>query len=217
MKIPIDPLKVVPFVAHLYDWWSRTLRYEVVGPDWNDLVERNLDGEPFVIVLWHGELFPAGGFGHSTASNFVVLISQSKDGEFISQVLNRLGHITVRGSSSRGGLKALLQAARSLKKEKRMAVFTMDGPRGPRHKAKDGAIFLAQRAGAKILPIRAFPKRKKVFNSWDKFVLPMPFTKCRICIGEPMEVTSEKLEKEVMANEKERLERRMSELGLEQE
>jgi len=216
MKIPINPLKFVPFVTGLFRIWSLTMRYELNG-EWKSYLKRNANGEPFVIAFWHGEIFPISSFGHKTGSNFVVLISQSKDGEFISQVLNRLGHATVRGSSSRGGLKGLLAAARAMKKENRMAVFTVDGPRGPRHKAKEGAIFLAQRAGAKILPVRAYAKRKKIFNSWDKFVLPLPFTKCSIYTAEPYEVTTEKLDKEAMAIEKDKLEKVLLALGSDQQ
>jgi len=190
--------------------WS--LRFECHG-NLQSIIESNKKGQPYVIAFWHGELLPVSCLAHTVSPHFVALISQSKDGEVIAGVLERLGQKAVRGSSSRGGVKALLQAKRIMEKENRMAVFTMDGPRGPRHKAKDGVIFLAQRAGAKIIPVRAFPKKKKIFTkSWDHFVLPMPFTRCSAYIGEPMEVTTEKLDKDVMAREKERLERRMHSL-----
>lgn len=155
-----------------------------------------------MLALWHGELFPATAYGHTLTGRLVTFVSQSKDGEVIARVIERLGHTTVRGSSSRGGVKALLQAKRIMDREKRTAVFTIDGPRGPRHKAKDGAIFLAQRAGAKILPLRSFPQKATVFNSWDKFVLPWPFSRCHIYLGDPMEVTNEKLDKDVLSKEK---------------
>ncbi|HKI80352.1 MAG TPA: DUF374 domain-containing protein, partial [Pseudodesulfovibrio sp.] len=103
-------------------------------------------------------------------SQVVTFVSQSKDGEVIARVLEQIGHVTVRGSSTRGGVRALLQAKRIMEKQNRMAVFTVDGPKGPRHKPKDGIIFLAQRAGAKIVPLRAYPVSKKVFDkSWDHF------------------------------------------------
>lgn len=212
MKIPIDPLKLAPFVAGLFKLWAGTIRFKIHG-DWQSVFERNEGGEPFVITLWHGELFPVAAFGQSASTGFALLISQSKDGEFISRVLERLGQTTVRGSSSRGGLKALLQTCRVMEKENRMAVIAMDGPRGPRHKAKDGAIYLAQKSGAKIIPVRAYAKPKKVFGSWDKFILPMPFSRCDIYMGDFMEVTDEKLSKDVLAVEKLRLEKLMNNLG----
>lgn len=212
MKIPIDPLIFTPLVTGLFKLWAKTIRFDIRG-DWQKVLKSNAAGKPYVIALWHGEIFPVTAFGYDACAQFVIVVSQSKDGEFIAQVLENLGHRTVRGSSSRGGLKALLQAARAMKKENMMSVFTVDGPRGPRHKTKDGVVFMAQRAGAKIVPIRAYPEKKKVFNSWDKFLLPLPFSRCPIYVGEPMEVTTEKLEEEVMTREKERLEKALLSLG----
>ena len=211
MKIPIDPAAFAPFIAWLFKLWVRTIRFEPKGC--TEFVEFNKQGQPLVVALWHGEIFPVTAYGHTLTAHLVTFVSQSKDGEVIARMLERIGHTTVRGSSTRGGVRALLKAKRIMEKENRMAVFTIDGPKGPRHKAKDGVIFLAQRAGAKIVPLRAYPIRKKVFEkSWDRFVLPMPFTRCPVYIGEPMAVTTEKLTEEVMARETARLEARMHEL-----
>lgn len=213
MKIPFNPAHLSPIIAGVFKLWSRSMRYESHG-DWQTMLELNKAGQPIVIALWHGEIFPITSFAHTVSSHLVTFVSQSKDGEIISRVLDRLGHTTVRGSSTRGGVKALLHAKRVMEKENRMAVFTIDGPKGPIHKAKDGVIFLAQRANAKIIPIRAFPEKKKVFDkSWDKFVLPYPFSRCPIYIGDPMDVTTEKLDKDVLNREKRKLEERMLSLG----
>jgi len=213
MKIPFNPANLAPLISGVFKLWARTMRFETHG-DWQSLIDINKNGQPLVIALWHGEIFPITSFAHTVSSHLVTFVSHSKDGEIISRVLDRLGHTTVRGSSTRGGVKALLKAKRVMEKENRMAVFTVDGPKGPRHKAKDGVIFLAQRANAKIVPVRAFPDKKKVFDkSWDHFVLPRPFSRCPIYIGEPMDVTTEKLDKSVLAQEKKRLEERMLSLG----
>ncbi|WP_272699795.1 lysophospholipid acyltransferase family protein [Desulfovibrio sp. Fe33] len=213
MKIPIDPAVFAPVIASLFKLWARTIRFEPFGEP-ERLLEANRDGAPTVLALWHGEIFPVTAYGHITSSHLVTFVSQSKDGEFIARVLERIGHTTVRGSSTRGGVKALLQAKRVMERENRMAVFTIDGPKGPRHKAKEGVIYLAQRTGAKIIPLRAYPQRKKIFDkSWDHFVLPMPFTRCPVYIGDPMTVTTEKLTKEVLAQETAKLEARMLSLG----
>ncbi|MEZ7198947.1 lysophospholipid acyltransferase family protein [Pseudodesulfovibrio karagichevae] len=213
MKIPIDPAAFAPLLAWLFNLWVRTIRFEPAEGN-TDFVARNERGEPTILALWHGEIFPATAFGHTLTSKVVTFVSQSKDGEVIARVLERIGHTTVRGSSTSGGVRALLQAKRIMERENRMAVFTVDGPKGPRHKPKEGIIFLAQRAGAKIVPIRAYPVRKKVFDkSWDHFVLPFPFTRCPVYVGEPMAVTTEKLTKEVLERETARLEARMLALG----
>lgn len=213
MKIPFDPVRLSPLAAWLLDTWSRTIRFEVKVGNIERLLKRHEAGESLIVSLWHGELFPFCGIAQQTKARFMVFVSQSKDGEIIARVLERLGHSTVRGSSTRGGVRALLQAKRTMERDNCMAAFTVDGPRGPRHKAKDGIIYLAQRAGAKIVPVRAYPERRKEFNSWDRFILPMPFTRCSLYIGEPMEVTTEKLDKEVLKRERERLEAQMRSLG----
>lgn len=212
MKLPVDPTSLAPLIAGILKLWTKTLRFEPRG-DYQTFLNMLDAEEPMVLALWHGELFPATAYGYTITSRLVTFVSQSKDGELIARVIERLGHTTVRGSSTRGGVKALLQAKRIMEKEKRMAVFTVDGPRGPRHEAKDGVIFLAQRAKAKIIPLRAYPSRATTFNSWDKFVLPWPFTRCPLYLGEPMEVTGEKLTKDVLAREKARLKKRMLSLG----
>jgi hypothetical protein len=213
MKIKFDLANLAPLISGVFKLWARSIRYEPHG-SWQSVLDANKSGQPIVIALWHGEIFPVTSFAYTVSSHFVTFVSQSKDGEIISRVIERLGHTTVRGSSTRGGVKALLQAKRIMQKENRMAVFTIDGPKGPRHKAKDGVIFLAQRANAKIIPVRTFPVKKKVFEkSWDHFVLPAPFTRCPIYIGEPMTVTTKKLDKAVMEKEKKRLEERMLSLG----
>ncbi len=212
MKIPINPLLFTPLVSKLFELWASTLRFEIVHGNFPEIIKKNTEGESFVIALWHGELFLVASLGLTHGDKFVVVVSQSKDGEFITQVLENVNIKTVRGSSSRGGVKALLLAAKKMKKENLMSVFTVDGPRGPRHKAKDGVIFMAQKAGAKIIPVRIFPKWKKIFKSWDQFVLPLPFSQCTVFIGEPMEVTKEKLTSEILTQEKKRLEKHLLEL-----
>ncbi|WP_243546162.1 lysophospholipid acyltransferase family protein [Pseudodesulfovibrio tunisiensis] len=213
MKIPVDPASFSPAIAELYKLWIRSLRFEVHGD--SSLLTRNQQaGKRQIIALWHGEIFCVTGFGWTLDLDLVTFVSQSKDGEVIARVIERLGHTTVRGSSTRGGVKALLRAKRIMDRENRAGVFTVDGPRGPRHKIKDGILFLAQRTDADVIPIRAYPRHRHVFEkSWDRFVVPFPFTRCPVYLGEPFRVTREKLTPEVMASERERLEQCMLSLG----
>ncbi|NDV19116.1 DUF374 domain-containing protein [Pseudodesulfovibrio sp. JC047] len=216
MKIPIDPLRLVPLVSALYKGWQKTLRFDVDG-DVKAFLEKSKEGTPFIVALWHGELFPLAAYVQNVDCSFVIMVSQSKDGELISRFLERNGHITVRGSSSRGGVQALIKAKHLMLKEKYLGAITVDGPRGPRHTVKNGIFLLAQKTGAQILPVRAFANRAKRFQSWDRFVLPYPFATCQLRIGEPLEVTKEKLGKDVLKRERERLERRLFDLGKDQE
>ena len=104
-------------------------------------------------------------------------MSQSEDGELLAGVLERMGLETARGSSTRGGVKALLTAARRMQEDGLSACITVDGPQGPRHQAKEGALFLSARTGAPLVPIRLFMEKRTLFGSWDRFQLPWPFSR----------------------------------------
>ncbi len=116
------------------------------------------------------------------------MVSNSGDGEIIAQVLQRQGHNTVRGSTRKGGLRALIQQIADMRSHIRPGVVIPDGPQGPRHKVKRGVILLAQKTGVPIIPIAYSSKRRKVFGSWDRFLLPYPWSKGIIVYGRPMDV-----------------------------
>ena len=213
MFIPIDPIWFAPAMAFVFKAWVKTMRFSVPGV-LEDIEQRNRDGERFVIALWHDELFPIAGYGCVYTTGLMGIVSKSKDGQFVASIMEGLGQTTVRGSSKHGGVRALLEAKRVMERENRMAVFAVDGPRGPRHEPKDGAIFLAQRVGAKIVPIRAKCSRKKIFeNAWDRFQLPWFFSRCELVFGEPYDVTTEKLDAETLAVERQRLKDTLDSLG----
>jgi lysophospholipid acyltransferase (LPLAT)-like uncharacterized protein len=205
MKNPIDPIFFAPVIAAVFKAWIRSMRF-TVDDKLAGIVARNKGGQPLVIALWHDELFSIAGYGCVNVQGLMGIVSSSKDGQFVASVMEGLGQTTVRGSSSRGGVRALLKAKRVMETENRMAVFAVDGPQGPRHEPKDGAIFLAHHAHALIVPIRAFPSRMKVFDkAWDRFQLPYPFSRCRLVVGEPYAVTEAKLDAEVLDTERIRL------------
>lgn len=213
MKIPIDILKFSSLFTHVFKAWVASIRFEDQGgyATIRELIEA---GKPVVLCLWHEELFALTGYGYREGCRAVTVVSQSKDGELLSNVLERLGYATARGSSSRGGVRALLQAKRIMEREGRAAVFTVDGPRGPRQQPKDGPVFLAHRAEAYIVPIRAIPSKKFIFEkAWDRFQAPWPFCTCRVHVGEPYMVMHDKLTDEVLAMERERLREALIGLG----
>lgn len=143
-----------------------------------------------MFCLWHDELFPLMRVKRQL--DIVTVVSPSYDGELLTRVLNKLGLRTVRGSSSRGGVGALLGAAKMMDKDNIHACVTVDGPRGPRHKAKTGALFLAHHADAHVMPVRIIMKKSFCFGSWDRFQLPLPFSRVLVRFGEPWKVTDEK-------------------------
>ncbi len=96
------------------------------------------------------------------------MASRSRDGDYISRILNKLGWEVVRGSTSKGGARSLLKLIKKLREGKSLGI-TPDGPRGPIHKVKPGIIYLAQKSNALIIPIGVAFSKKKVFSSWDRF------------------------------------------------
>ena len=210
MAIEIRSAFLVSAVAWTYKLWHWTLRPILHG--WEETVRARSKGRRIIFAIWHNELFMLSGL--KEARNLLTIVSQSRDGDLASGVLERLGYVTVRGSSSKGGVKALVAAYRTMRDKDLDAVVTVDGPRGPRHKVKEGIIFLAQKTEALVVPIRAFPDRAKIFDrAWDKFILPMPGTRFNVFFGTPYEVTGEKLRGEVLTREVEILERKLKLLG----
>jgi lysophospholipid acyltransferase (LPLAT)-like uncharacterized protein len=118
-----------------------------------------------------------------------VVISEHRDGEIIAQIAERLGYATVRGSSSRGGSRALIGLMRALESGLDGAV-TPDGPRGPAHVFAPGAAIASQRTGVPLLPIRASAARAWRLKSWDRFLVPKPFATVRVTYGALTPVTA---------------------------
>lgn len=206
MKIP--PGLVGPFIGGFYRLWCRTLRYTEVNREQCDALSRG--GKLLVFCLWHGEVF---AFPYKRGDwRIFTIVSRSTDGEYLARLLQSQGIFPLRGSSSRGGLAALLRGAKLMRDEKRHACITIDGPRGPRHEVKDGVLYLAHRAGAHIVPMRAYYDSAKVFGSWDKFSLPLPFSRLTMVFGEPYTIDAETLTDEVLATERRRLKKKLQEL-----
>ena len=142
-------------------------------------------GRQPIFAFWHGRILPATLFWKNRG--IVVMTSQNFDGEWIAGIIRRFGYGTARGSSSRGGPRALVQLRRELASGK-PAAFTIDGPRGPARVAQAGAIFLAGATGHPILPFHVESSRCWTMNSWDRTQVPKPFSRVGVAIGEPISV-----------------------------
>lgn len=138
-----------------------------------------------IYALWHDRIF--GGTFMMRDQGIVVLTSKSFDGEYIARFLTGFGFGTVRGSSSRGGVRGLVEMIRYMKAGLPMA-FTVDGPRGPRYEAKSGPIMLAKKTGNPIVPLSVEFRSRWRVKSWDRLQIPKPFTKARLYLGEPIYV-----------------------------
>ena len=169
-----------PLLASLL---ARSWRIEVVDDRW--WRELTQSGQGFVFVLWHEALLPL--LWRHRKQGVAILVSEARDGQYLADYAARIGYRLIRGSSTRGGTRALLAAVRELRGGTVVA-FTPDGPRGPRREMKPGAVAAAQRAGVRILPIHAEADRAWRFRSWDQFMLPKPFARVRIAYGEPLAI-----------------------------
>jgi lysophospholipid acyltransferase (LPLAT)-like uncharacterized protein len=140
---------------------------------------------PFLWSLWHGEMLPVLWLHRDQAVR--VLISEHRDGEIIARVAHALGYGTLRGSSSRGGARALLEIVREIESGREIAI-TPDGPRGPAHRVAPGILAAAQRTGAPIIGVRATAGRVWRLRSWDGFMIPKTFTTVTVTYGGPLRV-----------------------------
>jgi lysophospholipid acyltransferase (LPLAT)-like uncharacterized protein len=177
-------LVIVPrLVAFLLRVLHRTLRYEVV-------VEPGAEpAKPPALQVWcfwHRCLIPCACYFHDRFKP-AVLISLSFDGELIARTIERLGFLTARGSSTRAGGSGLWALAKAVERG-HPAVFTADGPRGPVYKVKPGAVKLAQITGYAIGIFYAHPQKAWQLRSWDRFMIPKPFSRVAISWGRDVEV-----------------------------
>jgi len=142
-----------------------------------------------IFAFWHDRLFYLAYFYVKKARDHKVtmLVSLSRDGDYGVALVRRLGQKVVRGSSSRGGRRAVTELARAIAEGGNVAI-TPDGPRGPAHKVNEGTIKLAQITGARIIPVSFAASRKRRLNSWDRFILVMPFGRVHVAVGAPIEV-----------------------------
>src|SRR5919112_1550329 len=160
-----------------------TLRFRVEGREHWDEAARG--GRLPIYTFWHDRIFAGTYFFRGR--RIVIMTSQSFDGEYIARFIQRLGYGAVRGSSTRGGVGALVELSRLVRRGC-PAGFSIDGPRGPRHVAKSGAVLLAKKTGQAVLPFSVNAERFWQVPSWDRFQIPKPFTRAAVRIGPPIRV-----------------------------
>ncbi len=167
---------------------------ETLGRTWRFSVTGRSDYDPFhdsgkglIYAFWHSHLLPLAFYFRNTAKTAV--ISGSSDGIRAAAVAQRWGHTVIHGSSSHGGTQALRTCIRTLKSG-RSIVITPDGPRGPRETAKKGVAQIALLSGSSVIPVSAVPENAWRLKSWDRFMIPLPFSRITIRIGDPLHAGS---------------------------
>jgi lysophospholipid acyltransferase (LPLAT)-like uncharacterized protein len=158
---------------------ARSWRIELCGEHrgWSELAAQ---GAPYVLLAWHEALLPL--LWHHRGKGMTIVVSEGREGRYLASYARRLGYREARGSSSRGGVRALLGAVKALQAGG-SAAFTPDGPRGPRRVFKGGGVRAAQRAQAPIVPVHAEASRAWRVRTWDRMMIPKPFAKIRIAYG----------------------------------
>ena len=178
--------KILLFIVpRLYSFILRllsvTIRKKVLFPDrpqkyWGQ-------AQHIIAAFWHQRLLMMPFLPRQ--GRVGMMVSQHRDGEFIARAVKLLGIDSLRGSTTRGSLSALRSMVRFYRTGANLAI-TPDGPQGPKHVIQMGVVELARQTGAAILPVTYGASRKKVFHSWDNFILPLPFCRVVYLWGEPL-------------------------------
>ncbi len=163
---------------------SLTIRKKVIGAEYPQKFWEQ--GKNIIVAFWHQRLLMMPFLPHK--GKVGMLISQHRDGEFIAQAVKRFHIDSIRGSTTRGSLSALRGMIRYYNSGGNLAI-TPDGPQGPKYIVQPGVIELARQTGAPIIPVTYAASRKKIFKSWDNFILPLPFCKVVYIWGEPLMVS----------------------------
>jgi lysophospholipid acyltransferase (LPLAT)-like uncharacterized protein len=170
----------------LINFIGHTTRFRVEG--WHNWEAATQNGAQPIYTAWHESVFLSTYFWRRRG--IVVMTSRSFDGEYIARFIQRFGYGAARGSSSRGAVGALVEMVRLIR-QGRPAGFTIDGPRGPRRVAKMGAVLLAKKSGAPILPFAVNPDHYYAAPTWDRLQVPYPFTRARVLIAPPIRVPAD--------------------------
>lgn len=183
MKVPIPPALAAAAGGWIARGLAHTWRYSLEDEqNWRLLYET---GKPFLFLCWHESLLPL--LWRHRGQGITLVVSEARDGQYLADFGRSLGYRLVRGSSTRGSVRALIGAIRELEQGMTVA-FTPDGPRGPRRRMKPGVVAAARRSGAAILPLHAEADRAWRFRSWDRFMLPKPMARVRVVYGAPVVV-----------------------------
>jgi hypothetical protein len=173
--------------------WAGYLLIRLIGPtlrfratvETGSIADIRGPRQPSIFCFWHRCVIPASY--QFRKLGIAVMTSRSYDGEYIARIIEKLGYRAVRGSSSRGAVRALLGMRRELEEDHTVA-FTIDGPRGPRYIAKPGPVLLAKMTGRPITCFYIHAKRAWILNSWDQMIIPKPFSDAMLYVTAPIYV-----------------------------
>ena len=188
----------------IFRFLGASYRYEVLHQERIDLLLAK--PRPVVMSLWHDQSFAAGWFVydrlHRGGIEISLLASRSRDGELVTRLARPLKLRVVRGSSSRGGREALMGMYRSISKHGASPVVMPDGPRGPQHVCKAGAVLLSQLAQVPVLPLAFVAERAWHIRSWDRMAVPRFRSRVAVAVGEPWQVPRQLAQGEIEVHQR---------------
>ena len=174
---------VLPYIIYVLIYLCCiTIRCRNNSPE-NEDYFKNLSGQ-YILTLWHSRIFYLFYYFRNRP-DLNLLISPSEDGDLLARLAVLMGYSVIRGSTYKNSFTAARQLIAVLKKNKNIIVIA-DGSRGPRHKAQPGTVVLARITGSPLIPMTYKAERKFELDSWDRFLLPLPFTKCTLDFGKPL-------------------------------
>ncbi len=177
--------QVLPYIFFVILYLiGKTLRIQIINRDVESRLEKQ--GKAIIYTFWHGRMlyFP---YLYRFSNKSTILTSPSEDGEIVARTAKIFGFSSIRGSSFKRGGPALLKMTRSIKEGKAVTMVA-DGSRGPLYKVQEGIINLAYLTGAPILPVVYGVKNKIQLKTWDRFIIPLPFSKIKVMYGDPVYV-----------------------------
>lgn len=190
-------------VTNIYQIYASTFRYvtHFETQEGRSLILEDIavngptNGKSYIYGFWHQD--ETSFINYFKEKQVYVMVSHSKDGQIINKLVHMLGFKTVRGSSSRGGMRAFLEAIKVVKAGYKFS-FAIDGPRGPIHKVKDGIIKLSEKTDRPIVAMRSCPdKYFQFYKSWNKAKVPKPFSKVHLYFADPRMYTNQELEDKI--------------------
>lgn len=181
IRVPGDTVGV--FGKALLGLWTWTLRFHVRGEERYRELRKNR--RPTILLIWHGRIFPAPYFFRKRG--MMPLVSPSGDGEILARILHRWGYKVLRGSGSHSVVDAWKAMTQELRSGGEL-IMVPDGPKGPAGKLKAGCLKLASETGAAIVPVAIAASRGKHLTSWDRFLIPRPFTQIAVILGPAFDV-----------------------------
>jgi len=180
--------------------WAGTGLIRLIGPtlrvavSYEEGAQKTLDERPRIASFWHSCMIPATYIWRNMGIR--VMSSNSYDGEYMGRIIHKFGFVAVKGSSSRNAVRALLGLRRALEEGWTVA-FTLDGPRGPSRKVKPGPVALGRSSGVPLTMFHAAAEKAWVLNTWDRMMIPLPFSRVLVRFGKLISVPGEASDQDV--------------------